>query len=524
MKNNGTETNRRDGANTSIWQSALVNNLANAHSDHQEVYDTLIIGGGITGITTALLLQKQGNKCLLVEARNLGFGTTGGTSAHLNTFLDATYPEIDSDFSKEASSLMAKGSKKMIEMISANIKELIIDADFEFKEGYLFSQNEKETEELQSILESSQAAGVEVSEVFENGVPIPFEHVLCFKNQAQFHPLKYILGLAKEFERLGGKIIEQTFIHSTELLEDIHYAKSDKFTLKAKNIVYATHIPPGINILSLRNAPYRSYVLAVKLNSGEYPSCLSYDMQEPYHYFRSHEIDGQKYLIIGGADHKTGHGDPLKAFEDLEHYARKYFDISQIDYRWSSQYYVPVDGLPYIGQLPGGDKGIFVATGFNGNGMILGSLSAVLISDLILEKENPYEKLLSPSRLKPISGFTEFVKENADVAYHFVADRFGAEIIRSTGELAKDEGKIVEFGGEKLALYKDDDEKVTALNPVCTHAGCIVGWNPTERTWDCPCHGGRFSITGKVLNGPPQKDLEFVPLHEIKSAENEQKK
>ncbi|WP_412465952.1 FAD-dependent oxidoreductase [Pedobacter sp. KLB.chiD] len=518
MKNNGIKTMIRDGANSSIWQATSIDGVATNHSDHEETYDALIIGGGITGITTALLLQKQGKRCILTEARNLGFGTTGGTTAHLNTFLDTTYPEIDSNFSKEISSLMADGTKEMIEMIRTNIDQLKIAADFEFKMAYLFSENEKETTELQSILESSQAAGVTVSEADQNGVPIPFKRVLCFKNQAQFHPLKYILGLAKEFEKLGGKIIEQTFIHSTELHENIHYAKSDKFTLKAKNIVYATHIPPGINILSLRNAPYRSYVFAVKLNSGEYPNCLAYDMQEPYHYFRSHELDGQKYLIIGGADHKTGHGDPLKAFEDLEDYARKYFDIGEISYKWSSQYYVPVDGLPYVGQLPGGDKGIYVATGFNGNGMILGSLSAVLISDLILEKENPYEKLFRPSRLKPIAGFTEFVKENADVAYHFVADRLGTEIIKSTDELAKNEGKIVEFDGEKLALYKDDSGKVTALNPVCTHAGCIVNWNSAEKTWDCPCHGGRFSVSGQVLTGPPQKGLESVPLREITSA------
>jgi len=520
MRNNETEINRRDGANASMWQAASINTVAKDHADQEEIYDTLIIGGGITGITTAYLLQKQGKHCALVEAKNLGFGTTGGTTAHLNTFLDTTYPEIDSDFSKETSGLIAEGTKKMIEMISTNVQELKIDADFEFKMAYLFSQNEKETKELQSILESSQAAGVAVSEADENGVPIPYDHVLRFESQAQFHPLKYITALAKEFEKLGGKIIEQTFIHSTELREDIHYAKTDNFTLQAKNIVYATHIPPGINILSLRNAPYRSYVLAVKLNSGEYPDCLAYDMQEPYHYFRSHEIDGQQYLIIGGADHKTGHGDPLKAFEDLQDYAKKYFDIGEISYKWSSQYYVPVDGLPYVGQLPGGDKGIYVATGFNGNGMILGSLSAVLISDLILGKENPYEKLFNPSRLKPIAGFAEFVKENADVAYHFVADRFGAEIIKSTSELGKSEGKIVEFDGEKLALYKDNAGKITALNPVCTHAGCIVNWNPTEKTWDCPCHGGRFSVDGQVLTGPPQKDLGSIPLEELESARN----
>lgn len=518
MKNNETATSTRDGANASMWQAASVKNPATNHADQEEIYDTLIIGGGITGLTTAYLLQKQGKRCVLAEAKNIGFGTTGGTTAHLNTFLDTTYPEIDSDFGKDTSSLMAEGTKKMIEMINTNVQELQIDADFELKMAYLFSQDEKETKELQSILTSSQTAGVAVSEANENGVPIPFEQSLLFENQAQFHPLKYILGLAREFEKLGGKIIEQTFIHSTELHEDIHYANSDKFTLKAKNIVYATHIPPGVNILSLRNAPYRSYVLAVKLSSGEYPDCLAYDMHEPYHYFRSHEIDGQKYVIIGGADHKTGHGEPLKAFEDLEDYSRKYFDISEITYKWSSQYYVPVDGLPYVGHLPGGDKGIYVATGFNGNGMILGSLSAVLISDLILGKENSYEKLFSPSRLKPIAGFTEFVTENADVAYHFVADRFGAEIIKSTNELGRSEGKIVEFEGEKLALYKDDAGKVTALNPVCTHAGCIVNWNPTERTWDCPCHGGRFCVNGQVLTGPPQKDLEPVRLNEITAA------
>ncbi len=512
MKNNELETQVRDGANLSIWQSSFSDQLHTDKHDDEKVYDVLIIGGGITGITAALRLQKQGKNCVLAEAKNIGFGTTGGTTAHLNTFLDTTYPEIDTDFGKDASRLIASAAKNMIEMVESNIKEFNIDADFEYKDGYLFSQDEEETAELQSIFESSQAAGVEVAHVPDNGILIPFEEVLRFKNQAQFHPLKYIYGLAKEFKRLGGIILENTFIRETKLHGEIHHATSDQLTIKAKNIFYATHIPPGINILSLRNAPYRSYVIAVSLKSNPYPDGLAYDMKEPYHYFRTHKINGQPYLIIGGADHKTAHEDPLKAFEELENYARTHFDIMAVAYRWSSQYYVPVDGLPYIGQLPDGDKNIYIATGFSGNGMILGSLSGVVISDIILGKENPYEKLLSPARLKPISGFTEFVKENADVAYRFVVDRFGAEIIKSTSELEEDEGKIVDFGGEKLAIYKDNKGKVTALKPVCTHAGCIVGWNPTEKTWDCPCHGGRFSTCGQVLTGPPQKNLESISL------------
>ncbi|MFD2287616.1 FAD-dependent oxidoreductase [Pedobacter petrophilus] len=511
MEKDQLENNNRDGIRESLWQPASLSQTPQNHST-EKGYDVLIIGGGITGITTALMLQRAGKQCILAEAKNLGYGTTGGTSAHLNTFLDSTYPEIDSDFSKEASKMLAEATRSVIEDIKSNIDGLNIDADFEYKDGFLFSQNDKEDEELQQILESSQEAGIAVSESATNGLPIPFKRALKFDQQAQFHPIKYINGLATEFERLGGKIISGAMVENTTFKDGLHQATAKDLIINAKSLVWATHIPPGINLLSLRNAPYRSYVLALTLQDGNYPDCLSYDMKEPYHYFRSHEIDGKHYLLIGGADHKTGHEDPVAAFNELESYARANFKIATIDYKWSSQYYVPVDGLPYIGQLPGGDEHTYVATGFNGNGMIFSNLSARIISDLILGKENELGKLLSPSRLKPVSGFTEFIKENADVAYRFVADRFGAKLIESTSEIELEEGKIVDFEGEKLAIYKDADGVVTALRPVCTHAGCIVNWNNAEKSWDCPCHGGRFSVSGEVITGPPRKELEKVDL------------
>lgn len=503
---------KRDGANTSIWEVA--DHPTNIYSTFRkdEIYDTLIVGGGITGLSTALLLREHGQKCLLVEAHTIGFGTTGGTTAHLNTFLDATYPEIDSDFGEGASKQMAKASKDVISMIQKNIETYGIDADFEYKEAYLYSQNDKETDELMDILKSSQAAGLEVNPSKKNGLPIPFEKAIRFEKQAQFHPIKYILGLAKAFKNLGGEVLENTFVSSSEKIDGIHLVNTSSGEIRAKHIVYATHIPPGINILSLRNAPYRSYVLGVKLEDAQYPDALCYDMQEPYHYFRTHVIDGQRYLIAGGEDHKTGHAEPEEAFLNLENYLNSYFQISEVSFKWSSQYYVPVDGLPYVGQLPGGDEGIFVATGFNGNGMILGSLSAQIISDQILGKENEFSKLLSPSRLKPVSGFSSFVKENADVAYHFLADRFGAEELQSISAMPKDTGNLVEIDGGKVAVYKDPDGELTALSPICTHAGCIVHWNQSEKSWDCPCHGGRFSVKGKVLTGPPRKDLQQIGI------------
>jgi glycine/D-amino acid oxidase-like deaminating enzyme/nitrite reductase/ring-hydroxylating ferredoxin subunit len=504
----------RDSNTESLWQQ-IDSSLLTAKSAPliaETTYDVLIIGAGITGVTTALLLQKAGKKCVLAEANTIGFGTTSGTTAHLNTFFDLTYPEIESNFSADAAKQVAKAGKEALSIIRSHIDEYKIDCDFEEKDGYLFSENEKETEDLAKILQSSQEANVIVEEVEENGVPIKFQHSLLFKNQAQFHPIKYIMALVAEFQKLGGIVSEHTFIKETEFDEGIHTAKGDSLIIKAKNIVYATHIPPGVNLFSFRCAPYRSYVLGIKLTDNAYPTCVSYDMQDPYHYFRTHQIDGEPYLILGGEDHKTGHGDPTTAFKNLETYARKYFKVKSIPYKWSAQYYIPADGLPYIGLMPAADDKIYIATGFNGNGMQFGTLSAKIISDTILGKEHEHAELFSASRVKPIAGFADFIKENADVAYHFIADRFSAEEIESLKEIKPDEGMLVDFKNQKLAIYKSKTGKITALNPVCTHAKCIVNFNNEEKSWDCPCHGGRFDVHGKVLTGPPRKDLQEIKL------------
>ncbi|MXV53174.1 FAD-dependent oxidoreductase [Pedobacter sp. HMF7647] len=505
------KTNPRDGDNTSIWQPGPVDL---AEQDRQppveQVYDVLVVGGGITGITTALLLQQQNKKVVVAEAHLVGFGTTGGTSAHLNTFFDATYPEIESDFGENAAKLIADAGKEVMNWINGFVNKYQINCDLETKNAYLFSENEKESKQLDEILESSQKAGIAVEKTSKNGIEVPFKQSILFKDQGQFHPLKYLKGLANEFIKAGGVLLENSFITENSYEDGIHTAKSAAFTIKAKNLVFATHLPPGINLMDFTCAPYRSYVLGVTLADEKYPDCLAYDMQEPYHYFRTHVIDRKKYLLVGGEDHKTGHDEPEKAFETLENYVRKYYNISSVDFKWSSQYYIPADGLPYIGHLPSSDENIYMATGYNGNGMIFGTLSAMILCDLICGKNNRYSELLSPTRIKPVAGFGDFVKENSDVAYRFIADRFSAEKIKSFEELPIGTGTIVNFEGEKLAAYKDEAGKISALNPVCPHAGCVVNFNPTEKSWDCPCHGGRFDLDGHVLTGPPRADLQKV--------------
>jgi glycine/D-amino acid oxidase-like deaminating enzyme/nitrite reductase/ring-hydroxylating ferredoxin subunit len=506
---NTEHVNPRDSYTQSPWQAFDAEGVPESYADLSITYDVIIVGAGITGITSALMLQKAGKKCIVIEAGTIGYGTTGGTSAHLNTFFDATYPEISADFGENAARLVADSGKEAFAVIKDFIDLYHIECDFEYKGAYLYSETEKETKELSELLEATRKAGIEVIEYQDNGVPVPFEMAVHFIDQGQFHPIKYIYALASEFVKLGGVIMENSFVKDTSSENEIHTVEIDGQSVNGTNLVWATHMPPGITPFTFRCAPYRSYVLGVKLKNDAYPTGLSYDMQEPYHYFRTHEIRGQKYLVVGGEDHKTGHDDPEKAFQNLVDYVNKYYRVESIPYRWSSQYYVPVDGLPYIGKMTGSDH-TYVATGFNGNGMMFGTLSGKIISDEILGIDNEYAKLYSPSRMKPIAGFSEFIKENADVAWHFVADRFGTEDLESLKDLKPEKGIIAELKGEKVAVYKDANGEVTALSPVCTHAGCTVSFNDAEKSWDCPCHGGRFDISGKVITGPPRKDLKQI--------------
>lgn len=499
----------RDGQLDSLWQlpaEALVNDQTLT----SEVYDCLIIGGGITGLTAAVLLQQQGTKVALADAHNVGFGTTGGTSAHINTFADTTYPEVESAFGEEGAKLFAEAINEGASIIKLMVTDLNIDCQHEGKTGYLYAETDDEAKQLDDIYTGFVKVGVAAN--YTENVPTPVSYIKALEipGQAQFHPITYLLALKDAFLKAGGHLFENTLIDKLEHSDDMHTAISNDKKINAKKVIYATHLPPGITVFSFKCAPYRSYVLAVTLQDDNYPDALIYDSQEPYHYVRTHQINGQNLLLVGGNDHKTGHDDPEQAFADLEAYARQYYNVAEIKYRWSSQYYIPADGLPYVGQIPFMAEGVYTATGFNGNGMMLGSISGKILADMVLGAESKYQPIFSSSRIKPIYGFTEFVKENADVAYRFVADRFGVEEKQSLQQLQPGTGQMVEFNDKKMAVYRDKDGTIHALDPVCTHAGCIVNFNAAECTWDCPCHGGRFAIDGKVLTGPPTKGLEQI--------------
>ena len=504
---------KRDGALQSMWQYGKEDQkIEGADASPDTTYNVLIVGGGITGIVTGLFLQKAGKKCIIAEAHSLGFGTTGGTSAHINTFFDTTYSQVKTNFGEEEAKLLASAAQESIDLIKENIGSYKIKCDFEERAGYIFCTEEKQHEALENLVESAKEAGVVMDINNDSPFPIPYTKVAIAPGQAQFHPVEYIFELAQAFEAAGGVILTDCRVTGSES-GTIIKAETSKGIIQAENLIWATHIPPGVNLLHFRAAPYRSYVIGVTLNDNNYPEALGYDMQDPYHYYRSHKIEGKNYLLAGGEDHKTAHEENTEdPFRNLESYVRKFFDVKEVVFKWSSQYYEPADGLPYIGHLPGNPDNIFVATGFGGNGMMYSHIAALTLTAMLTGTECKYIKLFDPSRVKPIAGFENFVKEAADVVKEFVSGKFNSEKIKGLADMAAGEAKVVKYEGEKIAMYKDEEHKIYAVNPTCTHVKCTVAWNTAEQSWDCPCHGARYSCTGEVLTGPAVKALKSIDL------------
>jgi glycine/D-amino acid oxidase-like deaminating enzyme/nitrite reductase/ring-hydroxylating ferredoxin subunit len=503
---------KRDGYCESLWQSSQPAYGSQNVKLPKELQDVVIVGGGITGVTTALLLQLSGKKCVLAEARNLGFGTTGGTTAHINTFPDTPFPKIVKNFSEEDAQLVVKGLSQAVALIKNHIREYKIDCGFRELTGYMFATDEKQVKELDEIVEVSSRLGIPIEFTDKSPIPVPFLKIASIQKQAQFHPIQYLYALAELFEKSGGVILQDCRVLNADENDSI-VVETSKGDIQCRSMIYATHIPPGVNLLHFRCAPYRSYAIAVTLKDGEYPDAVAYDLQEPYHYYRSHHAGNRRFLISGGEDHKTGHEDNAEAcFRRLESHTRSHFNVEDIAFRWSSQYFEPTDGLPYIGHLPGHPGNIYVATGFSGTGINFGTFSAILLRDLITKGESEYAELFDPNRIKPVAGFSNFVKEAADVVAKLVGGIFPSEKLDTISDLAKDEARIVEFEGKRMGIYKDDAGELFAVNTACTHINCRVQWNTAEKTWDCPCHGSRFSYSGEVLNAPSRKDLEVYEL------------
>lgn len=506
---------QRDGNLESLWQFDQPQYQPINDADANEVYDVAIIGGGITGITTALLLQKAGKKCIVIEKENLCYGTTGGTTAHLNTIVETMPNTLLKDWGKEKARMVTQSLRDAIALFKNNVEVYNIDCDFKETSAYFFAQTKEQSEELDEVYEACQEVGLDISYSLNLPYKINFMKAMEAKEHGKLNPVRYVYALAEEFEEEGGIILQHTRVINVDDT-DITTIETESGNFKATNLIYATHTPPGINLLHLNLGPMRTYVMAFTTKDKKYPDELAYDMYIPYHYIRSQEIDGKKYMIVGGEDHKNGEAVNTEAsFLRLESYIRKYFDVDEILFKWSAEFFDSADGLPYIGHLPGHPGNIFVATGYGGNGITYSHVAALVLKSMILNQENSCIDLYDPNRVKPMAAIGEFVKHNVDVLKKFVGKWFDRDKIEEVAELAPGEGRVVTYEGQKMALYKDELGELHAVNPVCTHMKCDVAWNIAEQSWDCPCHGSRFSIDGKVLTGPADRDLEKIEIRSL---------
>ncbi|TMH62422.1 MAG: FAD-dependent oxidoreductase [Betaproteobacteria bacterium] len=477
--------------------------------------DVCVIGGGIAGLSTAYHLCQAGRSVAVLDDGALASGMTRMTTGHLTNMLDDRYFELEKLHGKDAIRVAADSHSAAIERIDEIVRTEGIDCDFSRLDGYLFLAEGDKPGTLDKELDAAHRAGLKDVQLMARA---PFEWdtgpCLRFPRQGQFHPLKYLAGLAQAIRRDGGRI----FCHShADHVEGgvpglVHVGKH---VVTGDAMVVATNVPINNRLaIHTKQAPYMTYVIAARVPPGSVPQVLAWDTGDPYHYIRLHD----DLLIVGGEDHKSGQAhDSPQRYRKLEAWARERFPMMrEVEFMWGGQIMETIDYLAFIGHNPMDHDNIFVATGDSGMGLTHGTIAGMLLCDLILGRKNPWEKLYSPSRV-PVMAAGEFAREDLNMAAQY-ADWLTPGDVRSADDVARDSGAIVRRGFEKIAVYRDANGAVHECSAVCPHLGCIVQWNPGEQTWDCPCHGSRFDAEGHVINGPANRDLPSVQRPEHKRA------
>jgi glycine/D-amino acid oxidase-like deaminating enzyme/nitrite reductase/ring-hydroxylating ferredoxin subunit len=501
----------RSGSTVSLWHATA--ELARGDDLREDLtVDACVVGAGIAGVTTAYLLRREGLSVAILEDGAAGSGETGRTTAHLASALDDRFCHLERLHGEGGARLAAESHRAAIDRIEAIVREEGIDCDFERLDGWLFASRDQGSELLDRELEAARRAGMSV----ERGERLPLRglgHAPClrFADQGQFHPLRYLGGLVESFRRSGGRLFTGAHAEEIEGGSPARVRTSSGREVRARSVVVATNTPVSTRFaIHTKQAPYRTYVVTRAVPPGAVPRALYWDTADPYHYVRLQPgagPGGADVLIVGGEDHKTGQEeDPAGRFDGLEAWVDENLpQAGERLMRWSGQVMEPVDGIAFIGRDPTGDDGLYLATGDSGQGMTHGTIAGMLLTDLVVGRENPWATLYDPGRIT-LRAASEFARENLNVAAQY-RDWVTPGEVESADEIPRGKGAILRRGAGKVAVHRDEAGVLHERSAVCTHLGCIVAWNDLERSWDCPCHGSRFDPYGKVLNGPAIREL-----------------
>lgn len=497
---------------TSVWMTTALPRFPSLQGALET--EVCVIGGGIAGLTTAYLLSREGKAVVLIEAMQIGGGETGRTTAHFFP-PDDRYFVIEDDFGAAKARQVAESFQQATALVESIVEKEKIDCEFERLSGYLFSLTSDGYAGLDKEFEAARRAGVDVYKQ-ERVLGLSFDTGPCleFVDQAQFHPLKYLNGLVEAFLHNGGRIYNQTRALDINSDDNIRIVTTDDGKIEAHAVVVATNTPFNDRlVMHTKQAGYRTYVLGVRVPKGSVPRVLLWDTGDPYYYVRLTTPDEKseyEILVVGGADHKVGQDEyPAHRYDEIEQWVRQHYPMAgEVDFKWSGQVMEPADGVGYMGRNPMDNENVYVITGDSGNGMTHCTAGAILITDLIMGRKNSWVDLYDPSR-KAIHGMPEFLKELGNTLSQY-GDWVTDGDVDSPQQIPRGEGAVVRKGEKQIAIYRDDKGKVHALSAACTHLGCVVSWNAVEKSWDCPCHGSRFSIDGHILHGPAAKPLEAI--------------
>lgn len=470
--------------------------------------DVAIVGAGLVGITAATLLKRAGKTVAVIEAGRVAEGVSGHTTAKLTSLHQIIYSTLIEEIGEERAGLYGASNQAAIEQVAALVRDEHIDCNFERKDAYTFAESPQSLEQIKAEAEAALNLGLPASYVGATSLPFDVQGAVKFSQQAQFHPRKYILCLAGKINGEGSYVFEHSRVCTVDGENPCRVQTEHGPTVTAQDVIVASNLPIlDQGLYFAKTFPKRSYLIGARINPTKAPDGMFIGIGAKYRSIRTTPTDdGGMLLLVGGESHKVGEAsDTEERYQRLADYAHRYFGVENVDFYWSTQDMVSFDKLPFIGQLTPMHQHTYVATGFSLWGMTKSTMSAMILSDLILGRDNPWAELYTAIRPTPFMT-QESLKNNVDVGTRWIGDRLKG-LFDSPERVDRGEARIVTVGGQKVAAHRDAEGTLHQVSAVCSHLGCIVDWNAAENSWDCPCHGSRFTPDGAILHGPAVKEL-----------------
>lgn len=496
----------------SLWIETTKNQLHLKTLTQNLETEVCIIGAGLFGLTTAYYLTKQGKKVVVIEKDDIGEKVSGNTTGKITSQHGLFYSHLIDDYGINYAQKYLEVNEKAIQ----NIKEIIdteqIECDFEEQSAYVFTTNQDEVIEIEKEVDAVNKLGKKAKLITNVDKPFKMKAGIEFENQAQFHPRKYMIGLANVILK-DNQIYNYTTATDVQKYGEKFMITTDRGNVLADSVVLATHYPivnfPGFYFIKMYQST--SYIIAIETNS-KIPEGMYITAKEPVYSFRSAKYNDKNIVLIGGSEHKTGEAIADNShYTELEKKAKELYPDCKVLFRWNTRDCISLDKIPYIGEFSNLYNNMYVGTGFKKWGMTFSNIAGKIVSDKIWGKQNEYEDLFTPTRLKPIKNRWEVKNMLKETVDSIALNKFKIDP-SSVSEIENDNASIMKIDGENIGVYKDKNGKLYAVSPVCTHLGCLLTWNNIDKTWDCPCHGSRFDYTGRNIYEPAIKDLNVKNL------------